>query len=374
MLILKKIAVVLILAIALSFRVNASELSVSAKAAVLINGKSGEIIYSKNCDKKLSMASTTKIMTALILCEYGNFNKEVVVTAEMLKVEGSSMGLLPGDKVTLKDLLYGLMLSSGNDAANVIAFTIGGSLNGFVEIMNEKARELELTSTHFETPSGLDGENHYTTAYELALLTQYAMQNPEFKQAVATEKATLNYGDPPYKRTLKNHNKLLKTYEGAIGVKTGFTKKSGRCLVSAAERGGKFLIAVTLNASNDWQDHKTMLDYGFSAIKQTEYIPLTDSCSIPIINGKSESLTVNIESLTVNSVEIGNIECKIYLPQFLYAPINKGDIVGKAVYSMNGNVLAEKLFKAPIDIDTLPIKESVSDAIFYNFKAIFKYI
>ncbi len=371
---MKKIAVVLILAIALSFRVNASELSVSAKAAVLINGKSGEIIYSKNCDKKLSMASTTKIMTALILCEYGNFNKEVVVTAEMLKVEGSSMGLLPGDKVTLKDLLYGLMLSSGNDAANVIAFTIGGSLNGFVEIMNEKARELELTSTHFETPSGLDGENHYTTAYELALLTQYAMQNPEFKQAVATEKATLNYGDPPYKRTLKNHNKLLKTYEGAIGVKTGFTKKSGRCLVSAAERGGKFLIAVTLNASNDWQDHKTMLDYGFSAIKQTEYIPLTDSCSIPIINGKSESLTVNIESLTVNSVEIGNIECKIYLPQFLYAPINKGDIVGKAVYSMNGNVLAEKLFKAPIDIDTLPIKESVSDAIFYNFKAIFKYI
>ena len=216
----------------------ANALAVSAKAAVVLCGDTGEVIFSKNENQKLSMASTTKIMTGLLLCEYGNFEREITVTKEMLRVEGSSMGLLAGDKVTLHDLLYGLMLASGNDAANVIAFVLGGSVDGFVQKMNQKAEDLGLENTRFATPSGLDDENHYTTALELAKLTRYALCNEEFAKVVACEKAPLNYGNPPYKRSLTNHNKLLKTYDGAVGVKTGFTKKSGRCLVGAAERDG----------------------------------------------------------------------------------------------------------------------------------------
>lgn len=329
---------------------NAAAVSVSAKAAVVLNGDNGEVIYEKNANEKLSMASTTKIMTGLLLCEYGNFEREITVTAEMLRVEGSSMGLLAGDKVTLHDLLYGLMLASGNDAANVIAFVLGGSLDGFVKMMNEKAQELGLENTHFATPSGLDADDHYTTALELGKLAVYAMQNEEFRKAVSSEKAVLNYGNPPYRRSLTNHNKLLKMYEGAVGIKTGFTKKSGRCLVSAAERDGKFVVAVTLNAPSDWQDHISMLDYGFSAIKQTQFSPLVNSYNIPVINGKSDTLTMDIEPFTVNSLETENIECEVYLPKFVYAPIKKGEVLGKAVYLQSGKVIGEKQLLSQSDI------------------------
>ncbi len=369
---MKKIAIILVFILALAQPVKAGNgLSVSAKAAVLINGENGEVVFSKNSDLKMPMASTTKIMTALLLCEYGNFEKEITVTAEMLRVEGSSMGLLAGDKVTLHDLLYGLMLASGNDAANVIAFTVGGSIKGFVDMMNNKARELELTSTHFETPSGLDGDSHYTTAYELAILTQYAMQNKEFSKAVASKSATLNYGNPPYRRTLTNHNKLLKMYDGVVGVKTGFTKKSGRCLVSAAKRDGKFLIAVTLNAPSDWQDHKAMLNYGFSAIKQTNFSPLVNGYNIPVINGSNDNLFVEIQPLTINSLDTADIDCKIYLPQFLYAPVSANEEVGKAVYMQGDKILAEKPILSKEEIDSLSFKETAWDSVLKNFKTIF---
>ncbi len=371
---MRKFVVILLALAVMVIPFKAQALSVSAKAAVLINGDNGEVIFAKNADERLSMASTTKIMTALLLCEYGNFQKEITVTAEMLRVEGSSMGLLAGDKVTLHDLLYGLMLASGNDAANVIAFTVGGSLEGFVKMMNDKALELGLKSTHFETPSGLDGDSHYTTAYELAMLTKYAMQNEQFKKAVSCEKATLNYGNPPYKRTLTNHNKLLKQYDSAVGVKTGFTKKSGRCLVSAAERDGKFIIAVTLNAPSDWQDHKAMLDYGFSAIKQTNYLPPCESYNLSVVNGQSDSLIVKIEPLTVNSLDTADITCQIYLPSFIYAPIKKGEAVGKAVYKQGDRVLAEKPLLAENEILSLKKRQSVWNIFIKNFKHILENI
>ncbi len=329
---------------------NISAVTVSAKAAVVLNGDNGEVIYEKNANEQLSMASTTKIMTGLLLCEYGNFEREITVTQEMLMVEGSSMGLLAGDRVTLHDLLYGLMLASGNDAANVIAFVLGGSIEGFVEMMNQKAQELGLENTHFATPSGLDADDHYTTALELGKLAVYAMQNEEFAKAVASERAVLNYGNPPYRRSLTNHNKLLKMYDGAVGVKTGFTKKSGRCLVSAARRDGKLVVAVTLNAPNDWSDHITMLDYGLSAIKQTQFSPLVNSYNIPVINGESDTLTVDIEPFTVNSLETENIECEVYLPKFMYAPIKKGEILGNAVYTQNGKIIGEKQLLSKNDI------------------------
>lgn len=371
---MKRFFTVLIVFAVLVIPFNVRALSVSAKAAVVINGDTGEVIFEKNSHAKLSMASTTKIMTALLLCEYGNFQKEITVTSEMLRVEGSSMGLLSGDKVTLHDLLYGLMLSSGNDAANVIAFAVAGSKEKFVKMMNKKAQELKLTSTSFETPSGLDGENHYTTAYELALLTKYAMQNEEFCKAVSSQKATLNYGNPPYRRTLTNHNKLLKQYEGAVGVKTGFTKKSGRCLVSSAKRDGKFVIAVTLNAPSDWQDHKLMLDLGFSAIKQTHFSPKTGSYHIPVVGGECDTLEVEIEPLTVNSLDTAEITCQIYLPSFVYAPINKDEVIGKAVYSQGDKILAEKSLLTKEKIVAVKCKESVFRVVLKNFIHIFKNI
>lgn len=354
------------------FKIEA--LSVSAKAAVVINGDTGEVIFEKNSNQRLSMASTTKIMTGLLLCEYGNFDKEITVTAEMLKVEGSSMGLLSGDRVTLHDLLYGLMLSSGNDAANVIAFALSGSVEGFVKKMNDKASELSLTNTHFETPSGLDGESHYTTAYDLAMLTRYAMQNEEFCKAVSSKSATLNYGNPPYKRTLTNHNKMLNQYDGAIGVKTGFTKKSGRCLVTAAKRDEKFVIAVTLNAPNDWQDHKAMLDLGISAIKQTRFTPKSDSYNIPVINGQSTSVAVKIEPLTVNSLETEDITCDIYLPSFIYAPVKKVEVIGKAIYRQGDKILTEKPLLCEQEVSSIEYEESAVSAIFKNFNYIFSNI
>ncbi len=318
----------------------------------------------------MPMASTTKIMTGLLLCEYGNFEREITVTAEMLRVEGSSMGLLAGDKVTLHDLLYGLMLASGNDAANVIAFTVGGSLDGFVDKMNQKAKQLGLKNTSFETPSGLDGEKHYTTAYELAILTRYAMQNEDFAKAVSCQSATLNYGNPPYRRTLTNHNKLLKMYDGAVGVKTGFTKKSGRCLVSAARKDGKYVIAVTLNAPSDWQDHKILLDYGFSSIKQTRCSPPAESYEIPVINGTKERLTIVPQEYVVNSLDTENITCDVYLPKFLYAPIKKDETVGKVTYSQNDKILATMPIKAENSIDLCKTEKDFLTVIFDNIKSI----
>ncbi len=354
----------------LPFKVNA--VSTSAKAAVVINGDNGEIIYSSNADTRLPMASTTKIMTGLLLCEYGNPQKEITVTEEMLKVEGSSMGLLAGDRVTLHDLLYGLMLASGNDAANVIAYSLGGSLDGFAQMMNQKATELGLTDTHFATPSGLDAEDHYTTAYELAEITQYAMRNEDFAKAVSCEKAVLNYGNPPYRRSLTNHNKLLKMYDGAVGVKTGFTKKSGRCLVSAARRDGKLVIAVTLNDPNDWQDHSALLEYGLNAIKQTKYSPKYSSYNIPVINGEKGEIEAFIEPITINSLETENITDTVYLPKFVYAPIKQNDVLGRVVYKQNGKILAEKQILANSDIKVLKEEQKPTKKIIENFKIILK--
>ena len=202
-------SVILFPLIALVLSVNASALSVSAGGAVIINGQSGEILWEQNCRKELSMASTTKIMTALLLCESGELDREITVTEEMVTVEGSSMGLLPGDKVTYRGLLYGMMLASGNDAANTVAIALGGDAATFSEMMNAKAAEIGMKNTNFVTPSGLDSASHYSTAYDMALLARYALENADFREACSSQYATLFYGNPPYRRTLKNHNKLL---------------------------------------------------------------------------------------------------------------------------------------------------------------------
>ena len=355
-----------------SLPITASALEVSAKAAVVICGDTGEILFSKNHTQRLPMASTTKIMTGLLLCEYGNLNREIIITAEMVQVEGSSMGLLVGDKVTLRDLLYGLMLASGNDAANTIAIVMAGSTKDFAVLMNNKAKEIGLKNTNFVTPSGLDDENHYTTAFDLALLTKYAMQNKAFASAVGSKSAVLNYGNPPYRRTLTNHNKLLKMVDGCVGVKTGFTKKSGRCLVSAVKRDGKYAIAVTLNAPNDWQDHKNMVEYGLSKIIQTEITPKKSEYEIPVISGTTESLTVKIKPFLLNSTESEGFSCKVYLPPHIFAPVNKGEVIGTAVYMQNGKVIAKQEVLSDTDIQLY--KYQKQNNILKNFLHIAQFI
>lgn len=349
----------------------ASALGTSAKAAVLINGDTGEVIYEHNANERLPMASTTKIMTALLLCEYANFDKEITVTAEMLRVEGSSMGLLAGDKVTLHDLLYGMLLASGNDAANVTAYVIGGTVDGFVKMMNNKAEQLGLENTHFNTPSGLDGDSHYTTACDLAKLTRYAMQNEEFAKAAGSKSATLCYGNPPYRRTLSNHNKLLASYEDAVGVKTGFTKKAGRCLVSAAKRDGKFVIAVTLNDPNDWADHKNMLEYGLSKVVLTEIKPEKQIYKLPVVGADTDFIEIKAEPLIFSAMTNQDICCEINLPKFVYAPIKKGEAVGSIVYKKGDTVIAEKMLYADTEINASAQKRKISDILSQNFKYIF---
>jgi len=368
---LKKFVAMFLVLTLFSFCFKTNAVSVSAKAAIVITGDSGEIIYQKNANEKLPMASTTKIMTGLLLCEHGNFEREITVTAEMLKVEGSSMGLLAGDKVTLHDLLYGLMLASGNDAANVIAWVLGGSVSGFVDMMNQKAKELQLSNTHFATPSGLDDVEHYTTAYDLAKLACFAMKNEEFAKVVSSQKAVLNYGNPPYRRSLSNHNKMLKMYDGAVGIKTGFTKKSGRCLVTAAKRDGKYVIAVTLNAPNDWEDHKKLLDFGLSSIEKTKITPLVNNYNIPIINGQKSSLRVEIEPFEINSLQTENIDYQIELPKFLYAPVKKGEVVGKVLYFKEQKPLGEVLLYSKCDIALMHPQRNTFKMIFQNIKYIF---
>ena len=244
---------------------SASGPSVSAKAAALYDAASNSFLYTKNADTRLPMASTTKIMTALVAIESSPLDKNVMISDMAIGTEGSSLYLKKGEIMSMSDLLMGLMLRSANDAAAAIAYEISGSIEAFADKMNEKAASIGVTDTHFTNPHGLDDENHYTTAADLAIITAEALKNDTFLEIVSTEKCIIKNFDGEA-RLLTNHNKLLSLYDGAIGVKTGFTKKSGRCLVGAAERDGMRLIAVTINAPDDWNDHEALFDFGFSRL------------------------------------------------------------------------------------------------------------
>lgn len=353
----------------LAFCVNCftvSAYNTSARAAVVIDGVTGEILYSQNCNERLPMASTTKIMTALLLCELGgDLSKEIVTTREMVTVEGSSMGLQVGDRVSYHDLLYGMMLSSGNDAANTVALSLGGSVSGFAHLMNERAEKMGLENTHFVTPSGLDAEGHYTTAYELALITKEALENEQFALAAAAKTARLKYGNPPYNRTLTNHNKLLNMYDDIVGVKTGFTSKSGRCLVSASRKDGKLVIAVTLNDKNDWQDHRNLLDLGLSLIESKVISPKNCDYSVEVTNG--QKMDVTIPSATVSVTDKTKVTYLIKLPQFIYAPVKQGDKIGSVSYYCNDNLVCELPITASQDIE---YKQSKMVLFFETFRSL----
>jgi len=307
---------------------------VSAYAAVLYEPLTGTVLYAKNAEEPLPMASTTKIMTTLLCIESGDLDEEFSVDNAAIHVEGSSMGLQENDIVTKRSLCYGMLLPSGNDAANAAAVAVAGDIPAFIEMMNARAARIGMTNTCFATPSGLEGMGHGSSAYDMALLTREAMRNPTFRDICSRPSASVNFGNPPYARTLYNTNKLLGMYEGVIGVKTGFTDEAGRCLVSACERDGVTLLCVTLNAPSDWQDHMQMYDYGFAHVQKTELAVPEDISQNVVGSDMTQIGLVPAERLSIGAFEgdISAVTYKILKPPFSYAPICAGDEVGVLEY------------------------------------------
>ena len=324
--------------------------AISARSAILLDGPTGRILYEKDADKQRLIASTTKIMTALIICEQTNVLDRVRIPQEAVGIEGSSMYLKAGEVLTVQQLLYGLMLHSGNDAAVALAIYCSGTVEGFAELMNDKAHRLGLHNTHFVNPNGLDSPGHYSTARDMAVLAAYAMENPIFAQTVSTKSVTV--GD----RILRNHNKLLWLLEGADGVKTGFTKAAGRILVSSCTRQGRRLIAVTMNDGNDWNDHQQLMENGFSNFSVRQIVRRGDCLgTMQIISGESECVELLAETDFSYALAYGeNPEIVFAEPGFVYAPVVQGQEAGVAYVCLDGKPIGKVplVFGQTIEINT----------------------
>ena len=310
-------------------------LALSAECAALYDAEGRRPLYGKNSSMRHAMASTTKIMTALVALEMLPLDTQITVPAEATGVEGSSVYLKAGDVYTLEALLYALLLQSANDAAEVIAYAVAGSIPAFAELMNERAAALGLTSTHFDNPHGLDSETHYTTASDLALIACTALENSDFYKIVSSRHYAFYGVGGENPRTLVNHNKLLYLYDGAVGVKTGFTKKCGRCLVSAAKRNGVLLVAVTLDAPSDWSDHAKLLDYGFSRLERRTLAQVGAlRFTLPLLNTDGSVTVANSEEIAlILEKGVKTPSPIVDLLPHPTAPIKKGAIAGHITYT-----------------------------------------
>ena len=311
--------------------------ALSAEKAIVLDGVSGRVLYEKNADSQSLIASTTKIMTALVICEQCNVLDRMRIPKEAVGIEGSSMYLKEGEVLTLQELLYGLMLSSGNDAAVALAIYCGGTVEGFAELMNDKARILGLRNTHFENPNGLDSPGHYSTARDLAVLAAYAMDNPIFAKTVSTK--SIRVGE----RYLTNHNKLLWRVEGADGVKTGFTKAAGRILVSSATRDNRRLVAVTLNAPSDWQDHTSLLNEGFARYSVQTVVRKGQLVGTVEVEG-GENCRVQLRAdgdFAFSLAEGEHPQLMVPGPGFVYAPVTEGAEAGFAYVLIDGSAVGK---------------------------------
>ncbi len=314
---------------------QANAVNTSAASAVLIEQSSGRVLYQQNADEERLIASVTKIMTALTALEHGDKNRSYTVTAQDM-AEGSSMYLRPGETLPLEELLYGLMLVSGNDAALAVAHCVSGELDVFVALMNETAEELGLTHTHFANPNGLDAEGHYSSARDLAVLAAHALENADFRRIVSTASITIG------ERYLANHNKLLRLYDGCIGVKTGFTKAAGRTLVSAAARDGMTLVCTTLNDGNDWNDHMALLDYGFANYRMETVVSAGRiAASVLVTKGSAVSVPlVAAADLQYPLAEGETLEVVARVPVAVAAPVVPGQVLGEVCAYLDGEEVA----------------------------------
>lgn len=355
---------------------DADEPDISAKSAVVIDYTTGKVLYEKNAYEHLPMASTTKIMSALLCAESGGLDERFTVDSDAIKVEGSSMGLQEGDIVSKRILIYGMLLPSGNDAANATAVAVAGSVDKFVDLMNKKAAELGLDDTHFVTPSGLDDDTdeHYSTAYDMARLASAALENGIFREVCGVSKAKLCYGDPPYDRWLTNTNKLLTSLDGVIGVKTGFTDKAGRCLVSACERNGSTLICVTLNDRNDWADHTALYEKTFGLCEKYTLGGQENECEVNVVGGTADKAECFMPKVTVALPygENENVNCVICVRPFVYAPVSQKEIVGSVRYYYNDKLIASTPLYTKLSVSAQGQgSESVAEYYFNKIKGFF---
>ena len=304
---------------------------VSARAAVLMEADSGDILYESNADEPMLIASTTKIMTALVVLERCDPEQVVVIDPAWTGIEGSSMYLAPGQELTVEDLLYGLMLASGNDAAVALACIAAGSVEDFALLMNEKAEALGCENTHFVNPNGLDAEGHRASARDLAIITREAIQNETFCKIASTQSKTI--GDMTY----TNHNRLLRECEGVFGVKTGYTSAAGRSLVTCCERNGVTLICVTLSAPDDWNDHKNLYDWAYGRWTVFTVLEEDNVCTVPVVGGRTEEVSVApAAELSVRCGTDDTVTLTMELPAFVYAPVTAGASAGRATAWIDG--------------------------------------
>ena len=359
-----------------------NNLQLNSRSCIVLDRISKQTLYGKNEKNKVKMASTTKIMTAIIVLENSTLNNVVEVSKKAANTVGSRLGLKTGDKITIRDLLYGLLLCSGNDASVSLAENIAGSVENFVNLMNKKCEELKLYNTHFESPHGLDSENHYTTAYELAILADYALNNSTFKNIVGTKQYTVTING--YPKAISNTNELLGNLDGVYGIKTGFTNGANRCLVTSYKRGKMDIICVVLGADTKnfrTKDSIKLIEYAF---KNFEYFNLKDFVNNYLDNwkkdnpnfffvekGLSNTVTIkidsSIENMTIIPIRkdlIPYIQADISMNNYLIAPIKKDDLIGCLnVFSGNNSIAIFNLLS-----DSNIQKNNISDYLFRFFK------
>lgn len=322
-------------------------LSLSAGSAVLIAAEDGSVLAQKNAHARMGMASTTKILTALVALERLELDKTVKIPKEAVGIEGSSVYLVEGEELTVRELLFALMLASANDAAVALAIAACGDVESFVGRMNEYVEQMGLENTHLTNPHGLNDDDHYTTAYELALIAKKALENDTLRDIVSTYKTTVRYCGKKGGRVLVNHNKMLKLYSGAIGLKTGFTKATGRCLVSAAQKNGLTLISVTLNAPDDWNDHIRMLNFGFDNYRLELFADKGDfSYQMDVVGGDQSSARLTNSSRIAFVVPVEHSGTKYRIEstsRFEYAPVVKGNFVATLIVECQGKTATSEL-------------------------------
>lgn len=341
----------IVLSLALIFAVKIparAELAVSAKAAILMHADSGRVLYEKNADEHMLIASTTKIMTAIVVLEHCELDDLVEVDSRSAGIEGSSMYLKAGESYTVEDLLYGLLLVSGNDAASALALHVADSMEEFAELMNAKAAELGMTESSFKNAHGLDDEGHYSTARDMAKLAAYCMGNEDFARIAGTVSHTVG------EQTLVNHNRLLREYDGCLGLKTGYTMAAGRTLVTCAERDGARYVCVTLNDPDDWDDHKALYDWAFANYSFAEVIPAGLSYEVPLISGAEMTAPAETEGAAYALIQNGeSYDMELELPAFAFAPISEGERAGRAVACSDGQEIASVriVYSEDVEVD-----------------------
>ncbi len=309
---------------------------VSAQAAVVYHVGTDRVLYEKNADAPMLIASTTKIMTALVALEHCGLQDVVTISREMAEVEGSSMYLKVGEDYTVEELLYGLMLASGNDAATALAVHTAGDEASFAELMNQKAWSIGMTSTHFENPHGLDSADHHSTAGDMAKLMAAAMENSSFSKIAGTKNITIKG------LTYVNHNKLLWQCKGVIGGKTGYTMAAGRTLVTCCEREGQRLICVTLHASDDWNDHTALYEWAYNTYENRVLLKRETRYLVPTVSADGRKLGAEpLTDVTVFSTHEDQVSYVVELPPFVYGPVYVGDRLGRIVISLEDREVGE---------------------------------